>query len=229
MITRNYLAFVLVFLGAACANLAGIEKATLDTEVAPAMGGGASLGGSANQSGGVAGASTGGTASGGALSAVDEAKRLACESFCADVQTTCTGGNQVYTSEEVCRRVCVNFDLGKPLDQTGNTITCRINNVKQAKQNGEVQTHCPAAGPGGNGICGADCESYCGLMDAICPDIFASRVGCGTECLKLPTQNTYNTAIMSGKDVQCRLYHVSAATTNTMLHCPHAGGAVPCQ
>jgi len=221
VITRNYLAFVLLFFIAACANLAGIEKATLDTEGVQASGGGASLGGS----GGMA---TGGTASGGALNAV-EAKRLACETFCTDVQTTCTGANQVYTSEEVCRSVCSNFDLGRPLDETGNTVTCRINNVRQAKQNGEVQIHCPAAGPGGNGICGADCENYCGLMAAICPDIFASRVACGAECLKLTTQNTYNTSIIKGNDVQCRLYHVSAATTNTMLHCPHAGGAVPCQ
>jgi hypothetical protein len=34
--------------------------------------------------------------------------------------------------------------------------------------------------------------------------------------------------VQKGDSVQCRLFHVSAATINEVLHCPHAAGQAPC-
>jgi hypothetical protein len=39
---------------------------------------------------------------------------------------------------------------------------------------------------------------------------------------------TYYTAIQSGDSVQCRLYHVTAATLDSRMHCSHAAGVALC-
>jgi hypothetical protein len=43
-----------------------------------------------------------------------------------------------------------------------------------------------------------------------------------------PDNLRFNASIDEGDSLQCRLYHVSAATLDPVLHCPHAGGAPPC-
>jgi hypothetical protein len=39
---------------------------------------------------------------------------------------------------------------------------------------------------------------------------------------------TYSTAIQDGDSVQCRLYHVTAATLDSRTHCSHAAGVALC-
>ena len=39
---------------------------------------------------------------------------------------------------------------------------------------------------------------------------------------------TYGTSIQNGDSVQCRLYHVTAATLDSRTHCSHAAGVALC-
>jgi hypothetical protein len=71
----------------------------------------------------------------------------------------------VYPSLEVCLAVCERLPAGEAGDSEGNSVQCRY---RAARQVTEQPADCPAAGPGGAGRCGDNCESYCALMDAVC-------------------------------------------------------------
>ena len=43
-----------------------------------------------------------------------------------------------------------------------------------------------------------------------------------------PSNVTYNTTVQEGNSVQCRLFHVTAATLDPIAHCVHAAGLAPC-
>jgi len=39
---------------------------------------------------------------------------------------------------------------------------------------------------------------------------------------------TYDTSIQAGDSIQCRLFHVTAATLDSVSHCAHAAGVALC-
>jgi len=43
-----------------------------------------------------------------------------------------------------------------------------------------------------------------------------------------PDNLRYNVSQQSGDSLQCRLFHVSAATMDPTTHCVHAAGGSPC-
>jgi hypothetical protein len=51
---------------------------------------------------------------------------------------------------------------------------------------------------------------------------------CLTECRALPDLDGYTISDYQGEHVQCRLFHVSAATAEPDYHCEHALGSAPC-
>jgi hypothetical protein len=51
---------------------------------------------------------------------------------------------------------------------------------------------------------------------------------CLDECADLDDVGFYTSQITKGQDLQCRIYHVNAATGDPVFHCPHAAGAGPC-
>ena len=197
----------------ACAKVAGIEGAELDP--------------------GVAG--TGGSSSvpdGGA----------ACDSYCNLVMTACTDSNAQYSTRDVCMGVCSKLPAGTPQDVLQNTVGCRSNQARLAAQVGgsEAAANCVAAGPGGNDVCGSNCNGYCQLLlnackcqifDQSCPADFAytfvSLDDCITKCKALATVGDYNATQAGGNSINCRLYHVSAATVDPNTHCLHAVGSAP--
>jgi hypothetical protein len=70
-------------------------------------------------------------------------------------------------------------------------------------------------------------------MEEICPSAFSSTfgtlTGCKTQCdTSIPDLGGYDISVKSGNSVQCRLYHLGAATLDPGLHCPHAAGGHPC-
>jgi hypothetical protein len=212
---------------AACASLVGIEDARLDPKLDSAAGassGGASSGGQSNQTGGISGVTDAGQ--GGAGGDGGDPTLLLCERYCTAVMQNCTGPVQVYESPAVCLRACRALDPGTPGDRTGNTIACRLFHAKQIELIGDEVTECPAAGPGGDGVCGSNCEGYCTLLQDLCPP--ALGVECRATCPTIPDPGGYDSSKSSGLTLQCRLYHVSAATQVPDLHCPHAVGAGPC-
>jgi len=191
-----------------CAGIVGITEPELDPE---------SRGGQGNASGGGASANAGAGGEDG-----EETPAALCARYCAAVMTNCRNEFRVYESLAVCTGVCEQLPVGERGETTGNSVRCRLFHANQVNLIGEESLECPAAGPGGNGICGSNCESFCHLEQQLCPD--ALTEDCDTLCPKLTDLQTFNSSIQTGSTLQCRLYHVTAATQNAALHCPHTAG-----
>lgn len=155
---------------------------------------------------------------------------LNCTAFCQTVQQACggTGEFAVYDSEFTCRSQCETFTPGTLADDVGNTLGCRYTHARIALDfPGERATSCSAAGPGGDGICGANCQGYCTLMMATC-DTYSNRDECLLACAQVDDTGGFSIDDIAGNSVQCRLYHLGAAVISPRLHCKHAAGAYPC-
>jgi len=100
----------------------------------------------------------------------------------------------------------------------------------------EPSFYCPNAGPGGNGVCGENCDALCGIAEKICvgPDqVWPDQEACRAECAGFPDLKTFTidtvAAMYLGSHIQCRLYHISvAAVEDPLNHCLHVGGEAPC-
>jgi hypothetical protein len=146
-----------------------------------------------------------------------------CQEYCDEVLANCTGEFAVYTTEVTCLGTCALLDPGEAIEPSGNTVACRLDQAKKAASTEEPNVHCPSAGPGGNGVCGDNCESYCSLYEQSCPDEFENMVDCEAHCqglLDLPTLEVERDH--DGDTLQCRLVHVSSATVQPDPHCAHA-------
>jgi hypothetical protein len=64
-------------------------------------------------------------------------------------------------------------------------------------------------------------------MQTYC-DTFASESACLTACADVNDLGGYTTSTQAGDSIQCRLYHVSAASLDPKTHCPHAAGEQIC-
>jgi hypothetical protein len=199
-----------------CASLIGIEDASLDPK---GQGGAGAVGGTTS------GAGTGPTDAGQGGGEGDPVLSQ-CARYCDAVMKNCTGPVQVYESPQVCKEVCLQLPPGTPGDRSGNTVACRLFHATQIELIGEEASECPAAGPGGDGVCGENCDGFCTLIRGLCPA--ALSVECEASCPAIPDQGGYNSSVMGGLSLQCRLYHVSAASLDADFHCPHAAGVGPC-
>lgn len=156
-----------------------------------------------------------------------------CEQYCQAVIANCTGAFAVYTSYSACLAVCAALPQGVPGTRSGNNVECRLRAAQVARD--EVPHYCPIAGPGGNGVCGSNCESLCQLRDVVCAEYATSdNTACMASCAKLEDRGFYSTDLSVGQyegaHVQCRLYHVSAAAADDAeQHCVHVDGALPCR
>lgn len=151
-----------------------------------------------------------------------------CDRYCDTVMANCTGVDAVYKTRIVCMDICAALEPGTAGDQEGNTVECRLSNANLAETTGETSAHCSNAGPGGNGVCGSNCDGYCTEMMSICEGKFATLDDCMTACATVPDLMHYDSSIQQGGTIQCRLYHVSAATQDAQFHCPHAAGESIC-
>lgn len=147
----------------------------------------------------------------------------ACAKYCDTVMENCTGTNTVYTMKELCHGVCAHLDPGDPLEPAGNTVACRTNQAVLAKTTNEPHLHCPRAGPGGAGVCGDNCESYCDLFAKACGPEIADREECVRKCAAFDDVPRFDVvADHEGDTVQCRLVHVSSAVVLPEPHCGHS-------
>jgi hypothetical protein len=197
------------FLGA-CASILGIDQAQHDAQLDRASGGTSGSGGGANGSGGKAGPKT------------------LCGEYCDTVMANCTGDTPVYRSRPVCDAVCLALPKGAPGDTSGNTVECRLHFAQLAGTVGETTLNCPAAGPGGDGFCGENCEGFCTIAGVACPSSPVVGAPCPGVCGKLPDPGGYPSNTETGNSVECRLYHVSAATIDPLTHCKHVAGIGAC-
>ena len=138
----------------------------------------------------------------------------------------------MYGTTAECMATCALFDPSAAM--TGNTLGCRAYHATNAA--GSVQnanTHCRHAGPGGDGVCGANCAGFCTIAMGACagqnPPPYADMNACMTACGTYATTPIY-VANATGNNLACRLYHATAATANPGLHCSHtAMNSAPCQ
>ena len=157
-----------------------------------------------------------------------------CETYCGFVMNACKGELAQYESLQQCRDACVAFDLGDPSDTTPNTVACRTYHSNSSLA--DDATHCPHAGPGGDGHCGvSDCDGYCDLMAEFCPTAFADKSVCQAECMTLPgsakDQGYTVSGTADGNTVQCRLLEAvrASATPGDAAACDRARGVTACQ
>jgi hypothetical protein len=152
-----------------------------------------------------------------------------CQEYCDTVLKNCTGPYAVYTGKPTCLGVCSKLPPGDPLEPLdGNSVACRKKQADQAAT--EPQFFCPRASPGGGGpgvggTCGTNCESYCMLLQASCPDNLLAVADCVKSCSGLHDVGSFDVdANHHGDTLQCRLVHVSSATVSADAakeHCPH--------
>jgi hypothetical protein len=151
----------------------------------------------------------------------DGAASQLCQEYCDVVLKNCVGQYAVYTGMETCLGVCSKLPPGdrlEPLDD--NSVACRKRQADQAET--EPQFFCPLAGPGGGGKCGSNCDGWCTLIKAACPDNLAAVPDCVQACSALKDVGTFDVvANHEGDTLQCRLVHVSTATVDPTTHCPH--------
>jgi hypothetical protein len=144
-----------------------------------------------------------------------------CEEYCTTVMANCTGQYQVYSGMETCLGVCKLLPAGDELEPIdNNSVACRKRQAGLA--NTEPDYYCPRAGPGGGPTCGTNCQGYCTLLKAACPDTAAPLTNCEQSCSALLDVGTFDVvANHSGDTLQCRLVHVSSATVDPTTHCGH--------
>jgi hypothetical protein len=149
-----------------------------------------------------------------------------------EVMAVCRGDQAQYPSRETCLAVCATLPPGEAGSRENN-LACRSRQVELAAI--EPLVHCAFAGPGGGGECGSNCEGLCSITMPTCSaatasDYYADYEACLADCLTLPDLGEYGAReeYSAGGHVQCRLYHVTAATQDAERHCPHALGESPC-
>ena len=196
-------ATLLLLMPIGCASILGIEDAELKE------------GGSTNTDG------SGGSAGGGA-------EPTLCETYCDTVTENCPGNLAVYSSLAQCLQLCLTIPEGAPGDVSEDTIHCRLHQAKAAGETLEPADHCPSAGLGGADVCGANCDALCRAMGEFCSDKHASNAACLDDCESLEDLGGFNVTQDAGKTVQCRIWHVGAATQVVEPHCSHAAGADQC-
>lgn len=167
---------------------------------------------------------------------------LSCDAYCDSIISLCTGQKLQYSSRDACIGLCSTFPEGTLDDTGGNTLGCRIHVLETSAAMIET-SDCAAAGPGGDGTCGTNCDSFCTSMQTVCPQSYESKGDCMTECSPLIECGTYYVdpeVTPDNPSIQCRLYHMSAGAINILSkdgdeltpsqtkHCPHATGETEC-
>lgn len=202
LIDRVALTAALLFQGMGCGPILGIEGAECDPALAACQ----------------------------TVDALDARAQSSCEMYCNTVMANCTGEHAVYVGVETCMSVCQLLPPGMEGDTNINSVSCRLKQAVLAKTTGEPNVQCAGAGPGGtdtkeDDLCGTSCEGLCTIMARACMTAYSD---CFDRCNALPDNGTFNISMNQGNNVQCRLWHASAATQAAVPHCEHANGASPC-
>jgi len=170
----------------------------------------------------------------------DEKPSPECVDYCNKAKSSCKvdqAGNTVpsgvlYLSDEACLATCKHLPLTGD-DQ--NSVACRVDQFRLSQTGEEVQEYCANAGPGGNGVCGSNCENYCQLFKIACRDEFEKYAPtsdeddgistCIDKCNGLTDTGLFDVTMNGnylGDTLQCRLVHTSSSLLDPMTHCSHA-------
>jgi len=153
-----------------------------------------------------------------------------CENFCSQSTKTCNGTLALYPpSNANCMQFCNSLPDGNITDVAGNTKDCRIYHSLVAGISSSLAvTHCPHASHSGADTCGSYCEVYCQLALQHCTGanvLFPNSGACMTACTPLKT--TGKPGDVDGDSIQCRIYHLGAASAGGAAADTHCGHAAP--
>lgn len=151
-----------------------------------------------------------------------------CEDYCDLITEHCSGPLAQYSDRNSCLSTCDAMPLGDAVAHSGHTIMCRTFTAATAELT--PATTCTKAGPGGDGVCGSNCESFCAMAAEICTDenqAFASAAECLTACAAYNPMPAFDASKTGGDTFACRLYHLTAAASAPETHCPHIGPVSP--
>lgn len=161
----------------------------------------------------------------------DAAAAPSCTDYCTTIAANCTAANLMYANTNECMATCMRFTPGTVGQTSGNTLGCRLyhaGNAAGSQQNAD--THCRHGGPGGDGLCGSNCEGFCTIVLGSCTggnmQFGGSMTTCMTECAAFNTSPIY-VANATGNNFACRLYHATAAANAPGTHCSHVATASP--
>ncbi len=165
------------------------------------------------------------TTDGGGGGGSDGGGALSCASYCATITANCSAANQQFSGMDQCLNSCKAFPAGAEADTSGNTLGCRTYHAGAAKA--DPVTHCAHAGPGGAGVCGANCDGYCQIAQMYCTtankaQVYASLDECKATCAAFSDTAKFNVTDMmlqDKKQVACLLYHVQEASAAPPDHC----------
>ena len=165
----------------------------------------------------------------------------ACTQYCDTIRNDCVQANAQYQDDASCRATCELLEPGESDNPVGNTVACRFEQLNKASSGQSVDALCPAAGPSGFDrssvqVCGDRCETYCTLMKTVCagrsPVADLDTEACLSLCNDVPDNPAYDPSNSDVKDhddsIQCRLWHLSVASTIPDPHCSHADGTTKC-
>lgn len=148
-----------------------------------------------------------------------------CAGYCDTIAANCGGDFTQYGTREMCEATCATFAPGTPGDMMGNTLACRTYHAGAAAMADDV--HCTHAGPGGDTACGTNCEGFCTIAAAVCPEAWPDIAACATACGTFDPAEKYDAKDVGGNTFACRLYHLTAATVDPVVHCAHIKGDSP--
>lgn len=194
--------------GAGCASILGIGEGKFD-------------------GGGVGGA--GGDGSGDGLVEDSETgirTTEQCVAYCDLIAENCTGEFAQYTTRANCINACGALEPGDENEPIGNNVACRAQAARSAAGAGASEL-CANAGPAGEGSCGGKCEAWCTYFDAACPSqsTFVRDENCIAACEALPSEPGFDSQILTGDSIECRIYHANVALggkEQAAIHCRHA-------
>lgn len=183
----------------------------------------------------------------------DAAPTLDCQSYCNQVQASCTGENAQFPDEAHCMAACASFPVrGSTVnDMSGHTLGCRIYHAG-APSRSDPAAHCAHAGPGGDHLMasppaacsGGDvCTSFCTLQLKACGSLeaplpgdptdstgnqliqYRDMIDCLAVCAGFDKTHPYRTT-SAGNSLACRLLHATRAAINldnAKAECRHTG------
>lgn len=171
----------------------------------------------------------------------------ACEQYCdAMLASSCQAPPQ-YTNRDQCLLTCALFPPDG--DDAGNDVACRLEVASRASLE---SADCQDAGPTGGDLCGGTCDTYCFMMEELCPGFFdlfdrsvegrgPDQVACASLCETLTATGdaAYDAGPLGEEggpmpSAQCRIWHLIVGaerderSRDRWAHCGHAVGSLHC-
>jgi hypothetical protein len=215
--------------------------------------GGAPVDSGSSASGSDAGQDAGEPGSDGGLDggpSADAGEVADCNTYCAQMMSTCTGPNAQYYDLLRCQSACPLLLKGAASDTTGNTLACRMNHLALAA--GAPNPECWHAGPFGYGGCGGACEDFCALTVQWCSPAqayagtqpYTGLIDCLAACDGYRQVDSASTGVgvdggwwgwgpFAGNTLDCRETHLGNALDgppgglSQSFHCEHVQRTPP--